>query len=136
VTLRNRTVPLPVRAGGLPHGTVRDKRIVTLVYTDMEGSTRLLGSLRDAFLPVLERQRVILGTATAAHGGAGYATGRRRLRLPVWLAEQRRGRGRRGAARPGGGTRSRITVNKLLCLGINSSFPAVDTRMPDHQQKQ
>jgi predicted ATPase/tetratricopeptide (TPR) repeat protein len=54
---------------------VRDKRIVTLVYTDMEGSTRLLGSLRDAFLPVLERQRVILGAATAAHGGAGYATG-------------------------------------------------------------
>jgi len=30
---------------------VRDKRIVTLVYTEMEGSTRLLGSLRDAFLP-------------------------------------------------------------------------------------
>jgi predicted ATPase len=54
---------------------VWDKRIVTLVYTDMEGSTRLLGSLRDAFLPVLERQRVILGTAAAGHGGAGYATG-------------------------------------------------------------
>jgi predicted ATPase len=54
---------------------VRDKRIVTLVYTDMEGSTRLLGSLGDAFLPILERQRVILGAATAAHGGAGYATG-------------------------------------------------------------
>ena len=75
MTLRSRTVPLPVRAGGLPLGTVRDKRIVTLVYTDMEGSTRLLGSLRDAFLPLLERQRVILGAATAAHGGAGYATG-------------------------------------------------------------
>ena len=25
--------------------------------------------------PVLERQRVILGAATATHGGAGYATG-------------------------------------------------------------
>jgi hypothetical protein len=47
VTLRNRTVPLPGRAGGLPLGTARDKRIVTLVYTDMEGSTRLLDSLRD-----------------------------------------------------------------------------------------
>jgi class 3 adenylate cyclase len=67
---------LPVRAGdSLPLGTVRDKRIVTLVYTDMEGSTRLLDSLRDAFLPVLERQRVILETAATAHGGAGYATG-------------------------------------------------------------
>jgi predicted ATPase len=75
MTLRNRTVPLPGPADGLPLGTVRDKRIVTLVYTDMEGSTRLLDSLRDAFLPVLERQRVILGAATAAHGGAGYATG-------------------------------------------------------------
>jgi len=75
VTLRHRTVPLPVLPRGLPLGTVRDKRIVTLVYTDMEGSTRLLGALRDAFLPVLERQREILGVATAAHGGAGYATG-------------------------------------------------------------
>ena len=75
VTPRNRTVPLPARGSGVPLGTVRDKRIVTLVYTDMEGSTRLLGSLRDAFLPLLERQRVILGAATAAHGGAGYATG-------------------------------------------------------------
>src|SRR5262245_3700191 len=41
----------------------------------MEGSTRLLGSLGDAFLPILERQRAILGTAAAAHGGTGYATG-------------------------------------------------------------
>ena len=57
MTLRHRTVPLPVLPRGLPLGTVRDKRIVTLVYTDMEGSTRLLDSLRDAFLPVLERQR-------------------------------------------------------------------------------
>jgi predicted ATPase len=54
---------------------VRDKRIVTLVFTDMEGSTHLLGALGDAFLPVLERQRAILGTAAAGHGGTGYATG-------------------------------------------------------------
>jgi hypothetical protein len=32
-------------------------------------------------------------------------------------------------------TRSRITVNKLFCLGIESSVPAADTRMPDHQQR-
>jgi hypothetical protein len=38
---------------------MRDKRIVTLVYTDMEGSPRLLASLRDAFLPVLERRHAI-----------------------------------------------------------------------------
>jgi hypothetical protein len=33
-------------------------------------------------------------------------------------------------------TRSRITVSKLFCLGIESSLPAADTRMPDHQQRQ
>jgi hypothetical protein len=32
-------------------------------------------------------------------------------------------------------TRSRITVNKLFCLGIESFFPAADTRMPDDQQR-
>jgi hypothetical protein len=40
------------------------------------------------------------------------------------------------AARTSCCTRSRITVNKLFCLGIESSFPAADTRMPDHQQRQ
>src|SRR5262249_6830097 len=75
VTPRNRTVPLPVPAGNVPLGTVPGKRIVTLVFTDMEGSTPLLGALGDAFLPVLERQRAILGTAAAGHGGTGYATG-------------------------------------------------------------
>jgi hypothetical protein len=33
-------------------------------------------------------------------------------------------------------TRSRITVNKLFCLGIEPSFAAADTRMADHQQRQ
>ena len=75
MTPRNRTVPLPVPARGGPLGTVPGKRIVTLVFTDMEGSTHLLGALGDAFLPVLERQRAILGTAAAGHGGTGYATG-------------------------------------------------------------
>jgi hypothetical protein len=32
-------------------------------------------------------------------------------------------------------TRSRITVNKLLCLGIESSLPAADTRKGDEQQR-
>jgi predicted ATPase/class 3 adenylate cyclase len=75
VTPRNRTVPVPARGSGVPLGTVSGKRIVTLVFTDMEGSTHLLGSLGDALLPVLERQRAILGAAAAAHGGTGYATG-------------------------------------------------------------
>jgi hypothetical protein len=33
-------------------------------------------------------------------------------------------------------TRSRITVNKLFCLGIVSPFSAADIRMPDHQQRE
>jgi hypothetical protein len=33
-------------------------------------------------------------------------------------------------------TRSRIIVSKLFCLGIESPFPAADTRMADHQQRQ
>jgi predicted ATPase len=74
VTPRN-PAPLPVRGSSIPLSTVPGKRIMTLVFTDMEGSTRLLGSLGDAFLPVLERQRAILGAAAAAHGGTGYATG-------------------------------------------------------------
>jgi hypothetical protein len=39
------------------------------------------------------------------------------------------------AARTSCCTISRITVNKLFCLGIESSFPAADTRRPDHQQR-
>ena len=70
VAPRNPTVTSPARGR-----SVQDKRIVTLVFTDMEGSTHLLGSLGDAFLPILERQRAILGAAAAAHGGTGYATG-------------------------------------------------------------
>src|SRR5262249_49375869 len=75
VTPRNRTVPVPTRGSGAPPSTVPGKRIVTLVFTDMEGSTHLLGLLGDAFFPILERQRAILGAAAAAHGGTGYATG-------------------------------------------------------------
>jgi hypothetical protein len=40
------------------------------------------------------------------------------------------------AARTSCCTRSRITVNKLFRLGIERPFPAADTRMPDHQQRQ
>src|SRR5262245_12694072 len=54
---------------------MQDPRIVTLLFTDVEGSTRLLGSLGDAFVRVIERQRAILTAAAAAHRGNGYPTG-------------------------------------------------------------
>jgi predicted ATPase len=50
-------------------------RIVTLLFTDVEGSTPLLGVLGDAFVGVIERQRAILATAAGARRGSGYPTG-------------------------------------------------------------
>jgi class 3 adenylate cyclase/DNA-binding CsgD family transcriptional regulator len=51
--------------GSLPQGTV------TFLFTDIEGSTRLLDRLgRDRYRPLLERQRVLLRAAVEAGGGA------------------------------------------------------------------
>src|SRR5262245_21520350 len=75
VTPRNPTVPLPTRGSGVPLATVPGKRIVTLVFTDVEGSTPLLASLGDAYVGVIERQRAILTGAAEAHRGSGYPTG-------------------------------------------------------------
>lgn len=49
--------------GDLPSG------IVTFVFTDIEGSTRLVGRLGDRYRSVVERHREILRTAWVAHGG-------------------------------------------------------------------
>src|SRR5262245_25963631 len=54
---------------------MQDPRIVTLLFTDVEGSTPLLGSLGDTFVEVIERQRAILATAAGARRGSGYPTG-------------------------------------------------------------
>jgi DNA-binding SARP family transcriptional activator/class 3 adenylate cyclase len=51
------------RARGQPGGTV------TFLFTDIEGSTRLVRALRDRYGDVLERHRRILREAFAAHGG-------------------------------------------------------------------
>jgi len=50
-------------AGDLPSG------IVTFVFTDIEGSTRLFHRLGDGFVEILERHHEILRQAWAAHGG-------------------------------------------------------------------
>ncbi len=54
---------------------MQNTRIVTLLFTDVEGSTRLLGALGDAFVGVIERQRAILRDAAGARRGSGYPTG-------------------------------------------------------------
>src|SRR5262245_38776913 len=51
---------------------MQDPRIVTLLFTDVEGSTPLLGALGDTFVEVIERQRAILATAAGARRGSGY----------------------------------------------------------------
>ena len=52
----------------LPSGTV------TFVFTDIEGSTRLLHELGDAYVGVLAEHRRILRESAAAHGGVEVDT--------------------------------------------------------------
>lgn len=42
---------------------------VTFIFTDLEGSTRLLGALRDAYAPLLEQYHDLVGVIFANHGG-------------------------------------------------------------------
>src|SRR5688572_2251063 len=42
---------------------------VTFVFTDLEGSTRLLGALREAYTKLLEDYYDIVGAAFSGHGG-------------------------------------------------------------------
>ena len=63
--------PVPGAAAGrppLPTGTV------TFLFTDVEGSTRLVHDLGDRWPPLLERHRTIIRAALAAHGGVEVQT--------------------------------------------------------------
>src|SRR5258708_38363554 len=42
---------------------------VTLLFTDIEGSTRLVQQLGDGYAGALEQHRIAVRTALAAHGG-------------------------------------------------------------------
>lgn len=48
--------------------------VVTFLFTDIEGSTRLVQALGDGYLPVLEAHNRILGDAVSANGGIGLKT--------------------------------------------------------------
>jgi class 3 adenylate cyclase len=52
----------------LPTGTV------TLLFTDIEGSTRMLRSLGDGYGAVLRAHRTILRDAVGRHGGVEFGT--------------------------------------------------------------
>jgi predicted ATPase/class 3 adenylate cyclase len=57
-------VSAPDRRQDLPSGTV------TLVFADVEGSTRLLSALGERFGPARQRMRELVRDAAGAHGGA------------------------------------------------------------------
>ena len=81
------------RAMALPAGTV------TLLFSDIEGSTRLLDSLGERYARVLDAHRAIVRGAVAQHGGEGGAHQERRCVLRGVRARWRcRPRGGRGAA--------------------------------------
>src|SRR5215216_2549288 len=61
-------VALRLLPDSLPSG------IVTFLYTDIEGSTRLWERDAAAMRPALERHNAILATAIQAHGGYHYKT--------------------------------------------------------------
>ena len=52
----------------LPRGTV------TFIFTDIEGSTRLLHALGDHYRDALEQHRTILRNAFTSHGGTDRGT--------------------------------------------------------------
>lgn len=52
----------------LPRGTP------TFLFTDIEGSTRLLGALGDRYPPILARHRTLLVEAFEAHGGVVFGS--------------------------------------------------------------
>lgn len=63
-----RRVRLTLRMVGLPTGTV------TLLFSDIEGSTRLLSRLGPAYAETLDQQRRLLRAAWATHGGSELGT--------------------------------------------------------------
>ena len=46
-----------------------EPRTVTFVFSDLEGSTRLLATLRDAYGPLLEAYHDLIESVFASHGG-------------------------------------------------------------------
>jgi class 3 adenylate cyclase len=45
--------------------------VVTLVFTDIEGSTRLLAELRGGYIDALAEHRRVIREAVAPHGAGG-----------------------------------------------------------------
>src|SRR5262245_25990987 len=86
----------------LPRTPMQHPRIVTLLFTDVEGSTPLLGALGDTFV---EGHRAAPRDPHRRRGGPeGHRISNRvrRLHLPLRVGGRRGGGRRRGPARIGG----------------------------------
>ena len=75
----------------LPHGTV------TFLFTDIEGSTRLLQELGDAYADVLAEHHRMLREEFARHGGVEVGTQGDCILRSVCEGVRRAGCGRGGA---------------------------------------
>src|SRR3954453_14844431 len=78
----------------LPTGTV------TLLFSDMEGSTRLLLRLGDAYADALTLQRRVLRDAWQAHDGVELGTEGDSFYVAFGPARAARGRARGGGGKP------------------------------------
>src|SRR3954466_9601840 len=65
---RQRAAPA-ARSSATPSLRRLDGMNVTLLFTDIEGSTRLVQELGDAYAAALEQHRVAVRAALAEHGG-------------------------------------------------------------------
>ncbi|MFH1475342.1 MAG: adenylate/guanylate cyclase domain-containing protein, partial [Chloroflexota bacterium] len=70
------TMPAPggSRRAGEPARPALPTGTVTFLFTDIEGSTHLVGELAERWPPLLDRHRAIIRAALAAHGGVEVQT--------------------------------------------------------------
>ena len=73
-----------------------------MLFTDIEGSTRLLNRLGPGYADVLATHRRILRTAFVTAGGRELSTEGDSFFVVFGVGRRRGDRRRRGAARPGG----------------------------------
>ena len=94
---------------------------VTLLFTDIEGSTALVQELGDGYADVLGRAPRAVREAVAAHGGRGARLPRRRVLDRVRRAGDAALDG--GARDPGSARRGRVRVR----IGIHTGEPSAST---------
>src|SRR3954447_10600804 len=105
----------------LPSGTV------TFLFTDIEGSTRLLHELGDAYADALAEHRRVLREAFARHGGVEVDTQGDAFFVAFPLATDALEAARDGqAALAGGSIRVRIGIHTGEPLATDEGYVGID----------